>query len=150
MQRIGYLPVHIVEGPSGKRILFPSGVEALFTDGKLHSIRLAQRESKEPTSAPLSDEREPSTTQIREMLQEAEQAMQAGAHRAALLIGWAALEAVLRRVALASGRQGKIGVQPAILLRELLAAGRLTPSDHADLERVRQMRMFAAHGLAPI
>jgi hypothetical protein len=148
-QSIGYVPTHTVAGPSGRQLHFPSGVTVLFSEGLLHSIRLAQRETKEPTSAPLSDEREPGTSQIREMLQEAERALQAGAVRAALLIAWAGLEAVLRRAARRAGRQGKIGVQPAILLRELMSAGVLPASYHATLEELRQARLIAAHGLAP-
>src|SRR3954454_23757961 len=62
MHRIGYMPVHMVEGLSERQLIFPSGVTALFSDGMLHSIRLAQRETKETTPAPLSDEREPRTS----------------------------------------------------------------------------------------
>jgi hypothetical protein len=59
---------------------------------------------------------------------------------AALLIAWAGLEASLRRAALQAGRQGKIGVQPSILIRELFAAGQLTPAEQRSLEEMRQLR----------
>jgi len=98
----------------------------------------------------LSDEREPTPEQIRDMLNEADRASQTGAYRAALLIAWAGLEATLRRAALRAGRQGRIGVQPSILLGELFAAGQLTPAEHRTLEELRQLRTASAHGLAPV
>jgi hypothetical protein len=150
MHEIGYLPVHLVEGSSGKQLVFLSGVTALFTDEMLHSIRLLQRENRAPTPTPLSDEREPTPEQILDMLNEADRASQTGAYRAALLIAWAGLEATLRRAALRAGRQGRIGVQPSILLGELFAAGQLTPAEHRTLEELRQLRTASAHGLAPV
>jgi hypothetical protein len=149
VQQIDYPPTHLVEGPSGKQLLFPSGVAALFTDGMLHSIRLVQREHRSVPPGVLADEREPSVDQIREMLSEAEQVSEIGAYRAALLIAWAGLEAALRRTALRTGVPGKIGMQPSLLLRELFAAGALTPEEHGMLEELRQIRTASAHGLAP-
>jgi hypothetical protein len=84
------------------------------------------------------------------MFEEANRAVNSGAQRAALLLAWAGLEAALRRAALNAGRQGKIGVQPSILIRELFAAGRLTPSEHQTLEELRQIRTALAHGLPPV
>jgi len=150
MHKIGYLPVHLVEGPSGSQLVFLSGVTALFANKMVHSIRLLQRETKEPTAMPLSDEREPTIKQILEMLEEADRATQIGAHGAALLMAWAGLEAALRRAALRAGKQGKIGVQPSILIRELFASGQLTPAEHSTLEELRQRRTALAHGLAPM
>ncbi len=150
MHEIGYLPVHSLEGLSGRQLIFLSGVTVLFAEEMLHSIRLLQRETKEPTSMPLSDEREPTTKQIADMLDEADRATQIGAHRAGLLMAWAGLEATLRRAALRAGKQGKIGVQPSILIRELFAAGQLTPAEHRTLEELRQLRTASAHGLAPM
>jgi hypothetical protein len=148
IQRIEYPPAHVVEGPSEKAFMFPSGVSALVADGKLHSIRLQQKESKATPQPPVVDDREATMEQIHSMLLEAEYVAAAGAARAALLIGWAALEATLRRLALREGRQGKVGVQPLILLRELFAAGQLNAEDHRTIEMLRQQRMAAAHGLA--
>lgn len=147
---IGYLPVHSVDGPNGTEISFLSGVTALCADKMLHSIRLHQRQNKESTAMPLSDEREPTTKQILDMLQEAELALRSGAQRAALLLAWAGLEAALRRTALSAGKQGKIGVQPAILIRELFASQQLTPAEHRSLEELRQVRTALAHGFAPV
>jgi len=90
VQQIDYPPAHLVEGASGRQLLFPSGVTALFADGMLHSIRLVEREQRSSPPAALTDEREPTLDQIHEMLNEAEQVSQIGAHRAALLIAWAA------------------------------------------------------------
>jgi hypothetical protein len=147
---IGYLPVHLVEGTSGSQFLFLSGVTALTSNDLLHSIRLTQREKKEADQITLSDEREPSTAQIRDMFAEADQAMAVGARRAAFMTAWAGLEAVLRRAVLQAGGQGRVGVQPAILLRELVSAQELSPDEHVILEKLRQIRTTVAHGLTPI
>jgi hypothetical protein len=149
VQNTNLLPMHSVEGPSGKQIVFPSGVTALFTDNLLHSIRLVEREYKSVAPAPFPDEREPTLDQIREMLDEAEQVNRIGANRSALLMAWAALEAALRRTASQAGVLGKIGMQPSSLLRELFAAGELTAEEHSMLEELRQIRTASAHGLAP-
>lgn len=148
--RINYPPAHFVDGPSGGEMTFLSGVTALSAGGMLHSVRLAQRRNKEMGRTPLSDEREPTTQQILDMLAEADLAVTHGARRAALLIAWAALEAALRRTALDAGQEGKIGVQPSILIRELFGAGKLTLAEHGAIEGLRQMRTALAHGLAPI
>ena len=143
------LPVHLVDGESGRQYVYLSGVTVLFTDSLLHSIRLTQRETKESSPTPLSDEREPTRDQILEMLEEASVSLKSGAYRAALLVAWAGLEAALRRVALRAGLQGRIGVQPSVLLRELFAVGEITPDEHRLLEQLRQLRTATAHGLAP-
>jgi hypothetical protein len=148
LDRINCHPVHVVSGPSGTQLIFISGVVALFTGGSLHSLRLTQRDSQAAEPITVSDEREPSVDQIRGMLTEADHAMLAGAPRAALMAAWAGLEAALRRVAIQIGGQGRIGVQPSILLREVFAAGELTPDEHRLLEGIRQVRTAAAHGLA--
>ena len=147
---IDYQPAYRLEGPDGVRMTFLSGVSALFAHEKLHSVRLLQRASKEATSSTLSNEREPSTSQILNMLDEADIALKHGALRAALLIAWAGLEAALRQTALRAGKQGKIGVQPAILIRELFETGKLTLEEHRSIEELRQLRTAFAHGLAPI
>jgi hypothetical protein len=147
---IGYAPVNSVEGPSEGKMTFLSGVTALFTEEILDSLRLHQRRTKETTSTLLSNEREPTTEQILEMLEEAERAANSGAMRAGLLIAWSGLEAVLRRMALSAGKLGKIGVQPAILIRELVASEQLTSDERHTLENFRQLRTSLAHGLAPI
>lgn len=149
IERIEYPPSHVVEGVKEKAFFFLSGVSALVSDGKLHSIRLQQKETRATPQAPVADEREPTLEQIQAMVFEAEHVAMVGANRAAMLIGWAALEATLRRLAQQEGRQGKVGVQPHILLRDLFASGRLNPEEHRTLEVLRQKRMAAAHGLAP-
>ena len=150
IDRIEYPPAQLVEGPTDKALTFLSGVTALVSDGKLHSLRLKLKENKTPPPTPVTVEREATLDQIQGMLIEAEHALMIGAHRAALLIGWAGLEAALRRVAYQEGRQGKVGIPLHILLRELFASGRLSPDEHRWLETLRQIRTAAAHGLAPI
>jgi hypothetical protein len=146
---IGCSPVNLAEGPNGTRILFLSGVVALAINGMLHSIRLVQRENKEPHSLGLSTDREPTAEQILAMLQEADSAIQSGAYRAGLLMAWAGLEATLRRIARRKVPHIKTRVQPSILIRHLFAAGQLTQDEHRELEELRQLRTEVAHGLSP-
>ena len=148
IERLDYPAAHVVEGVSEKAFLFPSGVSALVSEGKLHSVRRQDKEDKATPPAPVTEEREATLDQIHGMLIEAEYVAGAGAVRSALLIAWAALEATLRRFALREGRQGKVGVQPLILLREMFASGQLNAENHRMLEMLRQQRMAAAHGLA--
>src|SRR5207247_396533 len=98
---------------------------------------------------PPVDEREPKVEQIAEMLHEAKMASRTGLYRSALTVAWAALEAVLRRLALRAGRHGRIGVQPSALLRELYSAHIITPEQFRLLEETRQLRTEVVHGLAP-
>jgi hypothetical protein len=84
------------------------------------------------------------------MIEESERALDFDFYRPALLMGWAALEASLRRVALEQGLEGKIGVQPTILIRELLSAGVLDMEERQFLEELRQTRTTTVHGLAPV
>lgn len=150
LNEIDYSPVQRIDGAGGAQFVFLSGVTALFTEDVLDSIRLFQKQHKESNPTTLSDEREPTTGQVLDMLAEAERAMRLGAPRAALLMAWAGFEAALRRAALRAGREGKIGVQPAILIRELFAAGKLTPEARNSIEGLRQLRTVLAHGLAPM
>ena len=124
-------------GTSDKAYTFLSGVTALVSDGMLQSLRLQEKEVKATPPAPVADEREATLGQIEGMLVEAEQALFAGASRAALMVAWAGLEATLRRIAAQEGRQGKIGVAPHILLRWLLATGRLSAEESRWLEMIR-------------
>jgi hypothetical protein len=149
LHEIGYLPVHVVEGESMRQLILLSGVIVSFTAGKLYSLRIEQKKRQEKVPSALSDEREPSIDDIREMLAEAATATAAGAMRSGLVVAWAALEAVLRRTALRSGLQGQIGVQPAVLIRELNSARILTRHDVSFLEEARQVRTGVVHGLAP-
>ncbi len=150
MHRYRCMPVHMVEGGSGRQLIFLSGVVALFSSGMLDTIRITQKEKKETAPAPLSDMREPSRAQILEMISEANRVQQAGAPRAALMIAWAGMEATLRRAALRAGRGGQVGVQPSVLIRELHSAGVLQPNEVRILEELRQVRTASAHGLAPV
>jgi hypothetical protein len=144
------MPVHMVEGESERQLIFLSGVVALFANGMLDTIRFAQKEKKETAAGPLSDMREPSRDQIVGMITEADLALRAGALRSALMIAWSGLEATLRRTALRAGRRGQVGVQPSVLIRELLSAQVLQPNEARILEELRQLRTASAHGLAPV
>jgi hypothetical protein len=150
LHRIAYPPRHRGEGASWSEWIFPSGVTARFKDEMLQSLRLSERESQSAQPFGLTDEREPTFEQILEMFDEADVAVQAGAKRAALLIAWAGLEASFRRAAVPAGRNGNVGTQPVVLLRELVSEGFLTSHEHRLLEHFRQLRMSAAHGLTPV
>jgi hypothetical protein len=150
MQEIRYLPVHLTEQESGRQLLFLSGVAVDFKDGLLNSIRITQKEKREPAQGPLSDLREPSREQILDMIQESERALEFDVRRSALVMAWAALEASFRRAALRNGLHGQIGVQPTILIRELLSGGVLSPEESQLLEKLRQLRTASVHGLAPV
>jgi hypothetical protein len=150
LYRIEYLPIHRSEGVTWRELVFPSGVTARLKDEMLVSIRLVERENKSSTPITLTDEREPTPEQIFQMFEEAEIASKAGAPRAALLIAWAGLEAILRRVAAHSGLRSRVGTQPVVLLRELVTEGRITGTDLVVIEDLRQKRMSAAHGLSPV
>jgi hypothetical protein len=143
------LPAHLIDGPSERHLMLPSGVVISFADGKLNSVRVTQQRTKEKTSAPLSDEREPSRRQIEEMLEESLLVAGSGALRAGFVMAWSGLEAALRQIALRRGLQGRIGVQPTILMRELFSAHVLNQDDLIFLEEARQSRTAIVHGLAP-
>lgn len=149
VERINLEPVSIVEGPSEKRITFLSGVSVDITDGWVERISLSQGSRKETSDIRLSHDREPTVAQIKDMFDEAEAALTAGANRASFLLAWAALEASLRQAAHRHGGRGKIGVQPSILIRELVNIGVINPHEHAEIESLRQTRTALAHGLAP-
>jgi hypothetical protein len=149
LHKLHYLPVHLIDENSGHHLMLPSGVVVTFSDEKLHSLKVTQQRTKEKTSAPLSDEREPSKSQIDEMLQEAVSLAAAGAVRAGFVMAWSGLEAVLRQVAMRRGLQARIGVQPTIIMRELYSARILNPEEMAVLEEARQVRTGIVHGLAP-
>ncbi len=149
LENINLHPVHIVSGESGTQLIFISGVVALFSEKKMHSLRMTQRDSQEAERITVSDRREPSAQQIRDMFAEADHALGAGALRGALMTAWAGLEAALRRAVLRAGGGGKVGIQPNILLRELFAAQELSQDEMLILEKLRQARTAAAHGLIP-
>lgn len=140
---------HVLETPNYKQLYFPSGVTAFITEKRLSHVRLVQRKSREATSLPLTDTREPNALQFQNMLLEARSLLNAGFYRAALIQAWAAFEAALRRAAIKENLQGRIGVQSAILVREMLAAHALSPNDAVFVERARQLRTSIVHGLAP-
>jgi hypothetical protein len=150
LDAIGQKPIIDAEGVPGRQLIFESGVVASIANGMLLSIRYFEREAKRPKAVPFIDEREPSEEQILEMLDEADRASKSGADRAALLLGWAALEAALRHRAHHLGQSGRIGIQPSVLIKELFAAGGLSHVEHHRLEQLRQLRTAFAHGLAPV
>lgn len=148
--RIRCQPVHVVEGVSGKSLILPSGVVAHFSQGTLDTVRVSRKERKDTATAQLSDSREPSRSHILAMIDEANRVLSIGAVRAAMMVAWAGMEATLRRAALRRGSHGKIGVQPSVLIQELVSAGELRPNEAILLEELRQLRTATAHGLAPV
>jgi hypothetical protein len=136
-----------LRGEFESEMLFRSGVRALFVSGYLFALHLSKRETDSNRSPILNDEHEPPIEQIRFQLDEARSALQAGFRSAAILLAWAALEAVLRRTALIAGYKGKLRGQPSVLIRELYSLGQLTRTDRELLEALRQQRTRIAHGL---
>jgi hypothetical protein len=92
---------------------------------------------------------EPTVEQIQEMLDEAERVAPCAAYRAAFVLAWAALEAVLRRLARPAGLGGDSDTQPAVLMRELYVNGHLSHEDFVHLDQLRQLRAAIIHGLVP-
>jgi len=144
--RVGCSPIS--EGR--EQIQFASGVTASFDGDVLSSLRLSKKEAIERPSTPIADEREPTLQQIHAMIEESQMAGSVNAARAALLMAWAAMEALLRRAALTRGIKGRSSVVPQILIRELFSTGFLSSAEMRLLEEARQVRMAAAHGLSPL
>jgi REase_AHJR-like len=92
---------------------------------------------------------EPTKEQIEQMIGEAEMVLKSGSPRAGFVLGWAGLEAALRRYAQQSGLDGRIGQQPTVLVREVYGVGGISPDDFQRLEAARQLRTEVVHGLAP-
>lgn len=136
-------------GEGYNQVQFTSGVTASFENGILDKLRLSKKEATERPPQKIVDEREPSLEQIRAMIDESQRAYSVGASRGAILILWAALEALLRRAAASRGNISRSSVAPHVLISELYASGFLSPSQMRLLEEARQVRMAAAHGLAP-
>jgi len=147
LDQIDYQPIRDRKGIDDRELLFASGVSATFLRGVLHSLRARNRDIRSQPNLLLSDKREPTKHQILEMLEEGDRANEARAHSAAVLIVWAALEAILRRLAIAHELSGKTRVQPAILLNDLVSANILKTDDARLLQHMRQVRMAIAHGL---
>lgn len=137
----------LLRGEVESEMLFRSGVRALFVSGYLFALYFSKRETDSNQSPMLNSEHEPPIEQIRSQLDEARSALGVGFRSAAILLAWAALEAVLRRTALAAGYKGKLRGQPAVLIRELYSLGLLTRNDREMLEAFRQQRTRIAHGL---
>jgi hypothetical protein len=130
------------------QIQYASGVTASFDGDFLSSLRLSKRHAIEGPSAPIANDREPLIPEIDQMIEEAIRADNAMVPRAALLITWAALEAILRRAALMRSITGRTSSVPQMLIRELFNDNYLTASEMRLLEEARQVRMAAAHGLS--
>lgn len=143
----GLSPETVIEADPHTDILMPSGVRVRFDRSRLNSFHQSRRLSETNRAPLLTDEREPSLQQIRQLLSEADNAKRVGLINASFVLAWSALEASLRRLAIQSGLKGKITVQPSAMFHELLASGRLTSWQVAMLEELRQRRSAIVHGL---
>lgn len=142
-------PVRVIRGESEQHVIMPSGVRVSFANRKLRRIEFSGRQSDDNRALPLTDDREPSIDQIRSYLGDARRAARSGLESAAVVLAWAALEASLRRAAIASGLKGRIGVQPTALVRQLAAHKLLDTETVHFLEVTRQLRTELVHGLRP-
>jgi hypothetical protein len=145
-------PEQILRSDHESSIVFPTGLVASFWEGQLRALVLSRRERDENRVPILNDEFEPSVEEIQRQLEQAGNALNHGLDSAAILLAWAVIEALLRRNALRAGYNGKLRVQPTVLIRELYALGRLTKEEVQVLESARQKRTTIAHGLpsAPV
>jgi hypothetical protein len=142
---VGCLPVTVAEN----QIHFASGVTAALEGDLLTSLRLSKKEATARPAMPVIDEREPTLPQIAAMLDESERADNSSAPGAALLIAWAAMEAVLRKAAQTKGLKSNAGGIPQILIRELYANQFFSAGEMRFLEETRQIRAAIAHGFSP-
>ena len=149
LRAIDYLPIDTVLNSEEQRIELASGVIVVFFREGMRYLGLSRRRMLISPTNSTYDVREASRGDIANMFDEAQIAAEAGILRAALLLAWAGLEAVLRQVAKTSNLQGKIGVQPLAIMRELQAKQKITPAEFQFIEYARRSRTAAAHGLAP-
>lgn len=150
LTNIGIAPVYEPARWPPKELMLPSGVRVGFVDGAPAVFDLSRRTTEAQPAVPLTDDREPSAAQIRDMLAQASRALDAGLPPAALVLAWAALEATLRRTSLALGLKGRVGVSVSALVRELVAAEVLSAADAAFIENTRQARTSIVHGLVRV
>jgi hypothetical protein len=149
LQKIRYTPSRWTPGFFNSQQRLPSGVIATFTNSKLDRLQIDKRQDVESSEEIEIDEREPKLADIQQMFDEAETLLRTQSPRAALVLAWAGLEAVLRRRAAMARLQGRIGVQPMVFIRELQATGNITPEEFAFIDQIRRERTSIAHGLAP-
>jgi hypothetical protein len=102
----------------------------------------------DPNRRALKEAREPTREQIEQMLAEAEKVTKDGALRSGFVVGWAGLEAAMRRAAQKGGVGGVIGTPPTTLLREVYASGYIPRDDCARVDEARRLRTEIVHGLA--
>lgn len=147
-RRLGCPPEKSVLAAGRGYFLFPSGVKVSFAEGKMCSLEVAPLRASEAMESSSPRTREPTAREIASMLNEARLAADAGLTRAAVLVAWAAIEASLRRLASPSGTLSRELLQPARLLAWLQNSGQISSSDVMSVQRVRHLRMAAAHGLS--
>lgn len=133
----------------GHEIHLHSGVKAIFYLDRLKELSVSRSDTDRNTAPILADGREPSLRHIEDLLVEAQTAVDSGLMSAGFVLAWAALEAAMRRAALAAGLESQIGVQPTALMRALFGVGRLNSEEIALMEGARQTRTIIVHGLAP-
>lgn len=85
--------------------------------------------------------------QVMALLDESAELRQRNLIQAAILIGWAGLEAAMRRVAQANAIEARRS-DPASLLRELVSNGIVDRERYRDLSEVLRVRSAVAHGFA--
>jgi uncharacterized protein YutE (UPF0331/DUF86 family) len=88
----------------------------------------------------------PTRSQIEAQITEAEQLSEAGHHKAALLLAWAALEALTRARAAQDGAAMQRPFSPAQTVQSLEMAGVIDRRTGQELRVKAQLRNLAAHG----
>lgn len=140
----------IGQGAVGKRFITSSGVVAVIRGAWVDALRLSAKELRSQPKMQLVEDDELTESQLTAMLGEARRAYDVHAYQAAFLVSWAALESVLRSLAIQRGLAGKTRVNPLVLVKELAVAGGLSLEEAREIENFRQMRASAAHGVASI
>ncbi|MCR6479765.1 hypothetical protein NU688_26655 [Variovorax sp. ZS18.2.2] len=143
----GIFPTEVSTGSVQKVFLFPSGVTANIEGDCVSSLSMAERELKSQPKFNLQSNREPNDAQIWAMIREVMLVGRAKAYRAALLLGWGILEALLRRLAFDKNLVDTMPTSPNLLVQKLRSANLISPLMFENIENLRRVRSSVAHGI---
>lgn len=150
LRNLSNLPPSRLADGDGKsaRFMFPSGVIASTHGGELKALSVKEVETRSQPSITIQAKDEISNEALLDIQEEAQRVARAGYYRSALLIGWSAMEALMRKLAREIDLDGSMSSQPHLLIKLLKNSKALSLGDYTDLERLRQLRAQIAHGMA--
>lgn len=105
-------------------------------------------EAEDPALRAFPNAKELSDADIDKGLVEAEQLIQTGYVRPAVITAWAGLEAAMRKRLRSLGEQAKPGKAPSEMVAELHSGGPLSVEENSRLERIYLLRNEIVHGFA--